>query len=87
VTVENKKIKLGVTIKDEGVGIPDEDQNHLFATFFRGKNVTNIEGTGLGLPIVKKYLDLLHGEIQLQSKLEVGTTVKLSFPSLQENKN
>jgi signal transduction histidine kinase len=87
VTVDNKKSKLGVVIKDEGVGIPDEDQHHLFATFFRGKNVTNIEGTGLGLPIVKKYLDLLHGEIQLQSKLEVGTTVKLNLPSFPENKS
>jgi PAS domain S-box-containing protein len=87
VTVNNKKTKLGVTIKDEGFGIPDEDQDHLFATFFRGKNVTNIEGTGLGLAIVKKYLDLLRGDIQLQSKLEVGTTVKLSLPALPENKN
>jgi signal transduction histidine kinase len=87
VSVDNKKTKLGVIIKDEGFGIPDEDQSHLFATFFRGKNVINIEGTGLGLPIVKKYLDLLHGDIQLQSKLEVGTTVNLNFPSLQENKN
>jgi PAS domain S-box-containing protein len=87
VNVDNKKSKLGILIKDEGFGIPDEDQSHLFATFFRGKNVTNIEGTGLGLPIVKKYLDLLHGDIHLQSKLQLGTTVRLSLPSLQENKN
>jgi signal transduction histidine kinase len=86
IIVENKK-QLSVTIKDEGVGISEEDLQHLFTTFFRGKNVTNIEGTGLGLPIVKKYLDLLEGKIDLKSELEVGTTVKVSLPLLVENKN
>jgi PAS domain S-box-containing protein len=87
INVENKATQVSVTIKDEGVGIPADDQSHLFTTFFRGKNVTNIEGTGLGLPIVKKYLDLLEGKIDLKSELNVGTTVKISLPSLKENKN
>ena len=85
IIVENKKL-LSVTIKDEGVGISEEDLQHLFTTFFRGKNVTNIEGTGLGLPIVKKYLDLLQGKIDLKSELGVGTTVRISLPPLVENK-
>jgi signal transduction histidine kinase len=83
--VQNKKEQLFIKIKDEGVGIPDEDQHHLFTTFFRGKNVTNVQGTGLGLPIVKRYLDLLKGDIILESKLNVGTTVSVRLPLLKEN--
>lgn len=85
ITVYNKKDQLSIKIKDEGVGIPDEDQHHLFTTFFRGKNVTNVQGTGLGLPIVKRYLDLLKGDIILESKINVGTTVSTRLPLLNEN--
>ena len=48
-------------VRDEGIGIPDEEQAHLFERFFRAKNAQNIEGTGLGLHIVKKYLDKIGG--------------------------
>jgi signal transduction histidine kinase len=58
----------------------------LFSTFFRGKNVTNIEGTGLGLPIVKRYIDLLRGKISLKSTLGEGTTVNFTLPNLTEVK-
>jgi PAS domain S-box-containing protein len=85
ITVQNQKEHLFIKIKDEGVGIPEEDQHHLFTTFFRGKNVTNVQGTGLGLPIVKRYIDLLKGEIVLESKINVGTTVSIKLPSLKEN--
>ena len=85
ITAQNKGEQLFIRIKDEGVGIPDEDQGHLFTTFFRGKNVTNVQGTGLGLPIVKRYLDLLKGDIILESKLDVGTTVSIRLPLLREN--
>lgn len=87
VKVDNKNHHLSVTVKDEGIGIALEDQGHLFSTFFRGKNVMNIEGTGLGLPIVKKYLDLLQGKIDLKSELNVGTTVSVLLPVLSENKH
>jgi PAS domain S-box-containing protein len=83
--VKNKTGRLEMEIRDEGVGIPKEDQDHLFTTFFRGKNVTNIEGTGLGLPIVKRYLDLLKGDVSVSSKLNVGTTVTAVLPALEEN--
>jgi PAS domain S-box-containing protein len=85
VNTENVNQNLSFEIKDEGVGIPEEDQEHLFATFFRGKNVINIEGTGLGLPIVKRYLDLLNGQIFLKSKLGKGTTVNFVLPELTSN--
>jgi signal transduction histidine kinase len=72
---------LEIEVRDHGMGIPEEDQKHLFDRFFRGKNVSNIQGTGLGLNIVLKYLELLNGFISFESKLEVGTVFYLRIPS------
>lgn len=74
--------KLKILVKDKGLGIPEEDLPHLFSTFFRAKNVSNIQGTGLGLPIVKRYVKLLGGDIELTSMLEEGTTVEIRLPKL-----
>ncbi|MGV9013296.1 MAG: PAS domain-containing sensor histidine kinase [Flavobacteriales bacterium] len=60
--------RLRITVEDEGMGIPEEDQHHLFERFFRGSNATNIQGTGLGLNLVKRYLDLMGGTISFTSK-------------------
>lgn len=60
-------------VKDEGIGISKEDQEHLFDRFFRGRNASNIKGTGLGLHIVSKYLELLNGKISCRSRLNEGT--------------
>lgn len=67
-------------IRDEGIGISADDQKHLFERFFRAKNAMNLAGTGLGLHIVAKYLELLGGAIELASQLGEGTTVTLTFP-------
>ncbi|HAJ64901.1 MAG TPA: hypothetical protein DCP31_41380, partial [Cyanobacteria bacterium UBA8543] len=67
-------------IRDEGIGIPPEDLPHLFEPFRRGKNVENIPGTGLGITVVKKCLDVQKGIILLDSKLGVGTTVTVIIP-------
>lgn len=64
----NSGRELTITIKDEGLGVPEEDQPFLFSTFFRAKNVSNIQGTGLGLPIAKRYTNLLNGTISFTSK-------------------
>jgi PAS domain S-box-containing protein len=72
-----------ISIKDEGIGISKEDQEHLLSSFFRGKNVVNIQGTGLGLHIVKRYADLLDGQVSFQSELGKGTTVTFSLPVKQ----
>jgi PAS domain S-box-containing protein len=69
-----------VSIQDEGMGISEEDQQHLFSSFFRGRNVVNIQGTGLGLHIVKRYVDLLGGSISLESVLGKGTKITFSIP-------
>ena len=72
--------QLTLTVQDQGVGIPKEDQDHLFERFFRAKNVANIAGTGLGLHIVGRYVDLMGGSVSLHSVLDQGTTVTLSLP-------
>ncbi len=74
---EEKAIFL---IKDSGIGIPKEDQQRLFESFHRAKNVGTIPGTGLGLAIVKKSLDLHGGEITLDSSVGVGTTFIVKLP-------
>jgi signal transduction histidine kinase len=76
--------RLHISVKDQGLGIPAEDQPHLFSTFFRAKNVSNIQGTGLGLPIVKRYVNLLGGDIHLNSELEKGTEVVIHLPEYKE---
>jgi PAS domain S-box-containing protein len=80
IKLENCRDKISVSVTDQGIGISEDDQGHLFSSFFRGANATNIHGTGLGLHIVKRYVDLLGGEIQLQSKLNQGTTVTFVIP-------
>jgi PAS domain S-box-containing protein len=69
-----------ISVRDKGIGISAEDQQHLFASFFRGANVINIEGTGLGLHIVRRYVGLLHGTIGLESTLGKGTCVTIELP-------
>ena len=67
-------------VADHGIGISEEDKGRLFTSFFRGKNAQNIQGTGLGLHIVKRYIDLLHGTVNLQSQINKGTTVTFAIP-------
>lgn len=76
--IENANLHLSV--QDFGIGIPEQDQNELFGRFYRASNATNIKGTGLGLNIVKKYIDSLNGEISFKSELNVGTTFEISIP-------
>ncbi len=72
--------ELIFNIKDEGIGIPLEDQKHLYTRFFRAHNVENIKGTGLGLHIVRKYVELLHGSISFESGEGAGTTFQVKIP-------
>ncbi|MEO6849880.1 MAG: HAMP domain-containing sensor histidine kinase [Mucilaginibacter sp.] len=68
-----------ITIKDNGIGIPKEDQKHLFEAFFRAHNTGDIPGTGLGLNIVNRYIDLMNGKIKFHSQLNKGTTFVITF--------
>ncbi len=71
---------LEIQVKDQGIGIPEEDRAHLFEPFYRTKNVGEIEGTGLGLSIVKKAVDLHNGIIDYQTELGRGTTFHVKLP-------
>lgn len=71
---------LVLKVSDNGIGIPPEDMPHMFERFFRGRNSMNIQGTGLGLNIVGKYVELLNGTINFESKLNVGTTFTVTIP-------
>lgn len=77
--VDDKRVSL--VVRDEGIGIPVTEQKELFSRFFRAKNVTNIQGTGLGLNIVSRYLELMEGNIRFESEEGVGTTFWLEFPN------
>ena len=74
------KQQLVFKIIDKGIGIPNEDQQHMFTRFFRASNVENIKGTGLGLTIVKRYLDLMGGDIGFESKYGKGSTFFFNIP-------
>lgn len=75
-----------IKITDYGIGIPEEDQQHLFTRFFRAHNAENIQGTGLGLNIVRRYLDLLDGDITFKSQLGKGSTFTLQIPVPNQDK-
>jgi signal transduction histidine kinase len=72
--------KLHAIVSDKGIGIPKSEQSKLFERFFRAGNVGIIEGSGLGLSIVKKCLDVLQGEITFESEVNKGTTFQITIP-------
>ena len=71
--------QLLLSVKDNGIGISKDDQHHLWERFFRGTNVANIQGTGLGLHIIAKYAELMNGDVACNSELEKGTEFIITF--------
>ena len=67
-------------VRDEGIGIPLDDQRHMFDRFFRASNAGNAQGTGLGLNIVKRYVELLGGSISFTSEFGKGSTFTVMVP-------
>jgi len=72
--------KLEISVTDQGIGIPETEQQHIFDRFFRANNAVNIQGTGLGLNIVKKYAELMGGQIFFTSQQGKGTTFHVTLP-------
>jgi PAS domain S-box-containing protein len=72
--------RIHASVRDEGIGIPEEEQAQLFTRFFRATNAVNIQGTGLGLNIVRRYLDILDGSIRFESFPGRGTTFFVEIP-------
>ena len=80
IAIEKSKTAFSITIKDRGMGIPEEEQEQLFNRFFRARNAINIPGTGLGLHLVKLYTELMGGTITFKSFLNRGSTFTLRLP-------
>ena len=79
VATEVKGNILKFSIKDEGMGISKKDQEHLFEIFYRATNAVNIPGTGLGLHIVAKYVEIMNGKLEIKSELDEGTEINIIF--------
>jgi len=84
-SAELKKDTLKIRVTDQGIGIPENEQHQIFKRFYRGQNANNVEGTGLGLNIAKKYIRLLKGTIEFTSQLNKGTTFIAIIPVMNVN--
>ncbi|MEI6889346.1 MAG: PAS domain S-box protein [Bacteroidota bacterium] len=86
VTLNANEEEVILTVRDQGIGIPEEEIKLLFTPFYRASNVANIKGTGLGLNIVKESVQRHGGKITLKSKLNEGSLFKVSLPRTITNK-
>jgi signal transduction histidine kinase len=77
--------RLLITVEDCGIGIPPDEHKNIFGRFYRARNATNIEGTGLGLHITQKYVGLLNGQISFESVLDHGTKFTVVIPNGRKN--
>lgn len=82
-SIFNTTKELCFRVTDFGIGIPESDRGRLFEAFFRGSNASHIQGTGIGMMIVKRCLDLHNGTIQIQSKPNQGSTFTVTIPLSQ----
>ena len=79
--IESDEKLVAIEIRDEGIGIPGADQDHIFERFFRAHNAGNAQGTGLGLNIVQNYIDLMGGKVSFTSEVGVGSTFSIALPN------
>ena len=80
IKTERTQDDLKLSIEDQGIGISKKEQKYLFQRFFRAKNASNIQGTGLGLNIIENYVELMDGTINFTSVENKGTIFELQFP-------
>jgi signal transduction histidine kinase len=69
-----------ITVRDQGVGIPKEDIPKVRQPFHRAANVRKIQGTGIGIPLSVKIIELHHGSFEISSELNKGTEAKIILP-------
>jgi signal transduction histidine kinase len=87
ITSEIKNNTLTILVIDPGIGIPANEHKHIFGRFYRASNATNFEGTGLGLHIVQKYVNLLKGTITFESEENKGTKFVVILPNYKAPQN
>jgi signal transduction histidine kinase len=82
ISIEKNEQETKLTIKDNGIGISNEDMKHLFEKFYRGKNALELDPdeSGIGLYTTKRIIEMHKGTINIQSELNKGTTVVVTFP-------
>lgn len=80
VSVVPQRDQIQILVKDYGIGVPEEDRKDLFEIFHRAHNVGSIQGTGLGLPIVKQAVLAHGGTVDFESEIGVGTTFVMTLP-------
>lgn len=80
IEVEQEEDYFNLRITDQGIGIPEEEQKHVFNRYFRAANALLNEGTGIGLSIVKGHIENLGGTISFESKENIGTTFHIRMP-------
>lgn len=88
------KVALGATdndvyliVKDNGIGIPQQEMNKIYDPFFRASNTDNYEGYGIGLPLARNIVRMHHGELVVTSHENHGTTVQMRFPNFYSTQN
>lgn len=81
IILSEKKHQLNIEVKDQGKGIPSEDLDKITETFYRGKNVGSVKGSGIGLSLSRSIFDHHHISMKIDSQVDVGTNVLLIFPS------
>jgi signal transduction histidine kinase len=79
--VYNEEEQAVIVIRDEGIGMDEYTKERMFEKFFKGNSSLSKEGTGLGLALVKRIIDLHHGTIEVESRPGEGTTIKLAIPN------
>ncbi|WP_316791294.1 HAMP domain-containing sensor histidine kinase [Pedobacter frigoris] len=82
VKVENKRISIAIT--DRGIGIPENEQQHIFEPFFRASNTSDFEGHGIGLPLTLNIIRLHKGSIGIRSEEQIGTEMQIILPISNE---
>lgn len=86
-TKKSTRGDIEISVKDYGIGIPDNEKEHIFGPFFKAKNADAIEGTGIGLNIIQKLITLMGGAISFESKINEGTVFVLKFPVKNKKKS
>lgn len=81
ITTDIRHNTVVMIVKDNGIGIPEDERKYIFGRFYRARNAVNFEGTGLGLHITQKIVHLLQGSITFESQLDKGTTFTVSLPN------